>query len=77
MNIDPYTRETFAHRLERLVKLERDYIEQNLGIIQAADISSWGGIPLLRRCIDATVDDLSDQGGAGLAQDILKEARRR
>ena len=59
--IDPYHRATLLRRLERLVRMRRDYFE---------DLNPQG-VRLLDVGIMATYVDCCDVGAAGAASDIL------
>lgn len=59
--IDPELRRIYLWRLERLVRLRREYD----GELNAA------GLKLLDRAIEATRQDAAEQGAAGAAADIV------
>lgn len=64
--IDPELRRLYLRRLERLVRLRRDYDHD----LNAA------GLKLLDRAIESTRQDACEQGAAGAAADIVARLER-
>ncbi|OGT54332.1 MAG: hypothetical protein A3E01_15315 [Gammaproteobacteria bacterium RIFCSPHIGHO2_12_FULL_63_22] len=62
--IHPYTRQTFLRRLERLLRMRRDYRD---------DLNALG-FCLLDRAIATTIEDCAWCGAAGAAQTLVDAA---